>query len=228
MKKLLLLIACVCAVSINAMEPVAASGSFGQASGEDVVTTQVEVYTVSTIKEFKRFFNTEPDPNKVPNFEFGQLTPDNCQTVLKEATGQHQGLKVIADMNLLLKRQTAQEEIFYLGLLQTIKDKLETVIPADSIYDKEVSTFSDFQMFFKRQPDLCTIIKFKFNKLTSEEREKVFKEANGQHQGLEELTHMVVLSGQEIKQFKVTPEIILYLEMLKKITNSLALQLPTE
>jgi hypothetical protein len=228
MKKLLLLIACACIISINAMEPVAASGSFGQASGEDVVTTQVEVYTVSTIKEFKRFFNTEPDPNKVPNFEFGQLTPDNSQTVLKEATGQHQGLKAITGMDLLLKRQTAPKEIFYLGLLQTIKNKLEPIVPADLIYDKKVSTFSDFQMFFKKQPDLCTIIKFKFNKLTSDEREKVFQEAEGQHQGLEELTHMVVLSGQEVKQFKVTPEIILYLEMLKKITDSLASKSSTE
>ncbi len=39
---------------------------------------------------------------------------------------------------------------------------------------------------------------------------------------------MVVLSGREVKQFKVTPEIILYLEMLKKITDSLAPKSSTE
>jgi hypothetical protein len=220
MKKLLLLLACTFMASIDAME----SESDNQTIPLD---KQVEVYTVSTIKEFKRFFKTKPDLNKIPHFEFDQLTPDNRVTVLTKATRQHQELKIITDLDLIPGRQTVPEKIFYLKMLQTIKDKLEPIVPADLIYEKKVSTFREFQMFFKKQPDLSTIVRFKFSKLTADERAKVFQEAEGLSQELGQCVTMTI-AGEKISGFKLTPEIILFSNMLKTIKDGLTVQLPTE
>lgn len=103
------------------------------------------------------------------------------------------------------------------------------VIPLDKKTQSDtISTYEDFQNFFETKPNIGKIIKFDFSQLTPTQRVKIFQDAERQCQAVEELTNMVVLSGREVKQFKVTPEIILYLEMLKKITDSLAPKSSTE